>query len=108
MAYAFAVTLALLAARIEAPAPLTYELQLVYVFEATPVEYLFVIGNSGFRSVASLQRFLETLPRGTTIRWAPGCERLGSEPLLSSPRDMAKFADFCRDHGIKLIVVPAG
>ncbi len=85
-----------------------YELSLVYIFDATPTEFVFVIGNSGFKTVASLERFIATLPAGTTIRWNPGCERLGGEPLLSSEREMAKFVSFCREHRINFVLVPSG
>ncbi len=88
--------------------PAVYELKLVYIFESANTEFIFVIGNSGFRNVDSLKRFLGSLPAGTTIRWAPGCERFGGEPLLSSEEEMAEFQAFCRDHRIKLILVPSG
>jgi hypothetical protein len=88
--------------------PMTYELNLVYVFEATPTEFMFVIGNSGFKTVASLERFIAQLPAGTTLRWSPGCERFGDEPLLSSEREMARFVSFCRDHQINFVLVPSG
>ena len=94
-----------LAARAE---PLVYELRLVYIFEAVPTEYVFVIGNSGFKTVESLEKFVATLPAGTTIRWAPGCERFGDEPLLSSDKDMARFVAFCRAHQINFVLVPSG
>ena len=86
----------------------TYELNLVYVFDATPVEHVFVIGNTGFKTVAALERFVASLPPGTTLRWAPGCERFGGEPLLSSERDMKKFAAFCRAHRINFVLIPSG
>ena len=76
--------------------PEKLELRLVYIFEGNAPEYVFVIGDSGFKSVESLKAFLGTLPRGSEVRWAPGCERFGKEPLLSSEEDMAEFRCFSR------------
>ena len=94
-----------LAARAE---PLVYEMSLVYIFESVPTEHVFVIGNSGFKTVASLEKFVAALPAGTTIRWAPGCERFGDEPLLSSEKEMARFIAFCRAHRVNFVLVPSG
>ena len=88
--------------------PLVYEMRLVYIFETVPTEHIFVIGDSGFKTVASLEKFVATLPGGTTLRWSPGCERFGDEPLLSSERDMARFVAFCRAHRVNFILVPSG
>ena len=85
-----------------------HELQLIYVFEGQKTEFIFVIGQSGFKSVASLKQYLETLPPGSELRWAPGCDRLGGEPLLSSESDMHAFRDFLAAHGIKFVLVPSG
>lgn len=67
--------------------PPVYEMKLVFVGEA-PVEYLFVVGNSGFRTVDALKTFLSGLPVGATLTWNPGCVRFGNEPLLSSEHEM--------------------
>lgn len=91
----------------EEPPPF-YELSLVYVNDGPELEFLFVIGNSGFRSVASLKDFLASRPAGTTLRWAPGCIRMGGEPLLSSEADMEEFRAFCSEHGIVFELVPSG
>ena len=88
-------------------APL-YEMKLVYLFDRPETEFLFVIGNSGFRSVAALQEFLASSPAGTTLRWNPGCVRLGGEPLLSSDDEMEGFRAFCREHQINFVLVPSG
>ena len=91
-----------------ADAPFTRELQLIYVFEGPTTEFIFVIGQSGFRSVASLKQHLETWPVGSELRWAPGCERLGGEPLLSSEEEMEAFRQFLSEKGIKFVLVPSG
>ena len=88
--------------------PPQYDMNLVYVFDGPEPEFLFVIGNSGFRSVASLQAFLASRPPGTTLRWNPGCVRLGGEPLLSSDGEMEEFRAFCREHQIDFVLVPSG
>jgi hypothetical protein len=88
--------------------PPVYELGLVYVFETPEPEFLFVIGNSGFRTVSSLKAFLASRPEGTTLRWSPGCVRLGAEPLLSSESEMEEFQAFCFEHHINFVLVPSG
>ena len=88
--------------------PAIHELKLVYLFEGPEPEFVFVIGNSGFRSVASLKAFIVSLPPDTTLRWSPGCVRIGGEPLLSSEIDMEEFKAFCLDHRIDFVLVPSG
>lgn len=105
------VAVALLVTRLFALPPAaseTYDLTLVRMYETVPAEHIFVVGNSGFRTVEALKRFIAVLPPGTTIRWAPGCERIGDEPLLSSPKEMSAFVEFCRRRGIKFVMVPSG
>lgn len=88
--------------------PQKYELNLIYIFEGKDPEYVFTVGNSGFKSVESLRNFLGSVPKGSEVRWAPGCERFGKEPLLSSDKEMASFRKFLEDRGIKFTLVPAG
>ena len=108
-AAAIASILALSVASAESRAePPAYELNLVYVFEGPQPEFLFVIGNSGFRTVESLKNFLATVPAGTTLKWSPGCVRVGGEPLLSSEYEMEEFKAFCLDHRIDFVLIPSG
>ena len=90
------------------PQPPKYRLELVYIFESNETEFIFVVGNSGFRCVSTLKRFISGLPPGSTLEWAPGCRRLGNEPLLSSEADMADFVRFCEECKVKFILVPSG
>ena len=85
-----------------------YELRLVYLFDGPQTEFVFVIGNTGFRSVAALRGFLASRPAGTSLRWSPGCIRMGGEPLLSSDSEMDEFREFCREHEIDFVLVPSG
>jgi hypothetical protein len=85
-----------------------YRLELVYIFDASSTEFIFVIGNAGFKSVATLKNYVATLPPGTTLEWAPGCLRLGGEPLLSSEPEMEEFKAFCADKNINFVLVPSG
>jgi hypothetical protein len=101
------VTIGPVLAEDEEPPPV-YELRLVYLDDGPETEFIFVIGNSGFRSVASLKDFLASRPAGTTLRWAPGCIRMGREPLLSSEADMEEFQAFCLEHSIVFELVPSG
>jgi hypothetical protein len=88
--------------------PPKYRLELVYIFEGDTPEIIFVIGNVGFKSVESLKKFVSTLPPGSTLEWAPGCSRIGGEPLLSSEQEMKEFKAFCVERKINLILIPSG
>ncbi|HEV2912920.1 MAG TPA: hypothetical protein VGX92_06355 [Pyrinomonadaceae bacterium] len=90
------------------PSPPKYRMELVYVFEGETPEFIFVIGSAGFKSVASLKKFVSGLPAGSTLEWSPGCVRMGAEPLLSSAEDMEEFKQFCAEHAINFILVPSG
>ena len=92
----------------ETRAPAKYELALVYVWEGEAPEFLFVVGSSGFKSVETLKRFLGELPPGSEVTWAPGCERLGNEPLLSSEREMGLFREFLAERRIRFTLIPSG
>jgi hypothetical protein len=87
-------------------------MDVVYIFEmqkaASAPESIIVIGNSGFRSLAALKRFVASLPQGAVLEWAPGCMQLGGELLLSSAKDMEEFKALCKDRGIAFILHPSG
>jgi hypothetical protein len=87
---------------------LKYRMELVYIFEDGATEFIFVIGNVGFKSVDSLKKFLSGLPPGSHLEWAPGCIRMGNEPLLSSEQEMAEFKAFCAERDINFVLVPSG
>jgi|GEM_PF-1741701 len=88
--------------------PTKYRMELVYIFEPGPTEYIFVIGNTGFRSVDSLKEFLGKLPAGSTIEWAPGCRTPLGAPLLSSEQEMEDFKAFCAEKNLNFVLVPSG
>lgn len=88
--------------------PPKYRMELVYVLDAAPAEFIFVIGDSEFKTVESLKSFLSLLPAGATLEWAPGCMRVGREPLLSSEGEMEDFKEFCAALGINFVLVPSG
>jgi hypothetical protein len=90
------------------PPPPKYRMELVYIFESHQTEFIFVIGNAGFKSVASLKRHLSGLPPGAILEWAPGCMRLGGEPLLSSEPEMESFKAFCLERNINFVLIPTG
>ena len=89
------------------PAP-KYRMELVYIFDADSTEFIFVIGNAGFKSVDALKDFLRSLPPGSNLEWAPGCMRRGNEPLLSSEWEMEEFKAFCAERNINFVLVPSG
>jgi hypothetical protein len=88
--------------------PPKYRMELVYIFESDSTEFIFVIGNAGFKSVASLKNYVGNLPSGSTLEWAPGCRRIGGEPLLSSEQEIEEFKAFCAEKNINFILVPSG
>ena len=90
--------------------PEKYRLELVQVVESYPTEYVFVVGNTGFKSVDSLKKFLALLPAGSKLEWAPGCVRFGDEPLISigQEQELAEFRAFCEAKKIEFILVPSG
>jgi hypothetical protein len=90
------------------PEAIKAELRLIYVFDEPKTAFIFVIGRSGFTSAKSLKRYLETWPPGSELTWAPGCSRLGNEPLLSSELEMKAFRAFLKKRGIKFVLVPSG
>ena len=96
------------AQEVEQPPSPKYRMELVYVFEGETPEFIFVIGSAGFKSVASLKKFVSNLAAGSTLEWSPGCVRMGDEPLLSSAEAMEEFKLFCAEHGINFILVPSG
>lgn len=110
VAAALATILSLSSASAESRAepPPAYEMKVVYLFDPPEPEILFVIGNSGFRTVESLKNFLASVPQGTKLTWAPGCIRTGKEPLLSSDYEMDEFKRFCLEHGIDFVLIPSG
>ena len=85
-------------------------LTLAYVADAGNArQYVFVVnGVVAYKSIDGLKKYLKDLPKGSTITWAPGCVRMGGEPLLNSQEEMKKFKEFCESIGIKFILVPSG
>ncbi len=87
--------------------PPKYRMELVYIFEAASTEFIFVVGHVGFKSVDSLKNFVGNLPHGSTLEWAPGCRRIGGEPLLSSEYELEEFKAFCAEKHINFVLVPS-
>lgn len=90
------------------PPPPKYQMELVRIFGSDSPEFIFVVGKIGFKSVDSLKEFVGSLPAGSTIEWAPGCVRMGGEPLLSSDPEMEDFKAFCAAKNINFILVRSG
>lgn len=103
----FLASVSMATAKEGAVPPEKYEIKLVRIAGTTP-EYIFVIGESGFRTVASLKEFLGSRPKGTEITWAPGCVREGKEPLLSSDEEMDAFREFLEKKGLQFNLIPSG
>jgi hypothetical protein len=71
--------------------------------------YIFVINSvAAYRTLDGLKEYLRRLPKGSTLTWAPGCFRIGGEPLLSSEQEMRDFKAFCESCGINFVLVLSG
>jgi hypothetical protein len=91
-------------------APITYQLILAQyedTFGGKP-EYVFIIGQTAFRSFEALKKTIAAFPKGSVLKWAPGCVRTGGEPLLSSKEDMDAFKEYCSSIGIQFLLIPSG
>ena len=87
----------------------TMSLVMLYSDDVTDYDWVVTLNNSiAFRSIDGLKVFLQKQPNGTTIEWAPGCVRLGDEPLLNSEQELQEFRLFCRKHGFKLTIRSSG
>jgi len=74
-----------------------------------PKQYVFVInGVVAYKTLDGLKKYLKDLPKDSTLTWAPGCCRMGGEPLLGSEEGMKLFKKFCESVGIKFAIVPSG
>lgn len=89
-------------------APITYKLQLIYLFEGEHTEFIWAVGQSGFKSVAALKEFISKLPQGSILEFQSSCRRTGEEPIISSEQELNEFKIFCESHGITLKYIPAG
>lgn len=92
------------------PALPRYRMELILIEDSDVDnrEYLFLIGQRGFRTVRGLKDFVGRLPAGSILEWSPGCLRWGGEPLLSSTEEMEDFKRFCMEHGVEFILHPSG
>jgi len=76
---------------------------------AEPNQYIFIMnGVVAFKTLDGLKRHLMNEPKGSTLTWAPGCDRMGQEPLLRSKQEMQDFMTFCDSIGLKFVLVPSG
>lgn len=85
-----------------------HRMELTYAFDGAAPRFGFMVDERRFDSVETLKAHLARLPRGSVVTWAPGCERLGGEPLLSSERAMDEFRAFLETHGVELNLIPSG
>jgi hypothetical protein len=92
--------------------PIEAVLTLVVVADSVKTdgpEYVFVVnGAVAYRTVDGLKKYIQRLPKGSTLTWEPGCMRFGGEPLLSSAEEMESFKVFCESCGITFVLVPSG
>jgi hypothetical protein len=58
-------------------------------------------------SLEDLERRVSNLPPGARLYWTPYKRDPSGEPILFSKGQYDRFARFCRDHKIELIVLPS-
>jgi hypothetical protein len=58
-------------------------------------------------SLEDLERRVSQLPPGTRLHWTPYKRDPSGKPILFSNGQYDRFAKFCRDHKIELIVLPS-
>lgn len=92
------------------PKPENLTMTLAWIADAgEPKQYVFVInGVVAYRTLDGLKKYLSALPKNSMLTWAPGCCRVGNEPMLGSPEEIRSFEAFCKSIGIKFTLVPAG
>ena len=92
------------------PKPESLTMTLAWVADAgEPKQYVFVInGVVAYKSLDGLKKYLKDIPKGSSLTWAPGCCRIGNEPIVGSAEEMKKFQEFCESVGINFTLVPAG
>jgi hypothetical protein len=92
------------------PKPENLMMTLAWIADAgEPKQYVFVInGVVAYKTLDGLKKYLKDIPKGSSLRWAPGCCRIGNEPIIGSQDEMKKFKDFCDSIGIKFTLVPSG
>lgn len=74
-----------------------------------PKQCVFVInGVVAYKTLDGLKKYLKDIPKGSSLTWAPGCGRIGNEPLIGSADEMKKFKEFCESIGIHFTLVPSG
>lgn len=92
------------------PKPENLTMTLAWIADAgEPKQYVFVInGVVAYKTLDGLKKYLKDIPKGSSLTWAPGCCRIGNEPIVGSAEEMKKFQEFCESGGIKFTLVPAG
>ncbi|MES2572784.1 MAG: hypothetical protein V4710_22365 [Verrucomicrobiota bacterium] len=91
-----------------------YRMDLVAVFGTRPLQFRFVVSFPLERmfiveSMETLKQFVDTIPRGATLQWAPSDMRMPNEPpVFASPDEETAFEAYCRERGVRFVHVPAG
>ncbi|SRR5258708_7285961 len=89
----------------ESPTP--YTLQVISMSKTEPIEFIYTVGRVGFRTLADLRNFIQTMPKGSVLRYAPSCRTWSGEPLRTD-KEIQALRAFCQDHGIVFQFIPAG
>jgi hypothetical protein len=103
------------AAPVKAPAavaPAKYRVEMVSVFGVRPKEEFLVVvfpgGGFAFKALDSLKTFVATLPRGSSLEWAPSCSAPQPTSPLATAAQLREFEEYCKEKGIQFVRIPSG
>ncbi|MDB6151549.1 MAG: hypothetical protein JWL90_2 [Chthoniobacteraceae bacterium] len=83
-----------------------YRFELVCIPGSQPVEWLFVIASTGFKTVDALKQAIAKLPKGSVLEMQKRGHRSPSEPLFSSEPEIEALTQYARSYEVNIIQVP--
>ena len=93
------------------PAP-KYRMVAVTVHGVVPRQWVLIItapdGSPAVTAPEKLEEYVQlVVPEHATLEWAPSDCVIGGEPLRSDD-DLHALAEFCKQHKINFVIIPAG
>ncbi len=84
-------------------------LQILSTSRGPSSQYLFLIGpRTLVTTVKDLKAHLASLPPGSSITWAPGCDVEDHGPFYRDQISLLELIDLCKSHNITFILIPSG
>lgn len=77
-----------------------------------PLQWVFVVVTpEGYVWVSTHEKLQwsveQAVPAKATLEWAPGCKRMGGEPLESA-QELEALAAFCKKRDVNFVHIPGG